>query len=294
MATWGNRADYNNYVQAFGVGKPRMVSEFPKRKNWRREVLQALPENISDGEKMRVVELIRAMTDCMVARKEDHYDNSLPWLENAEQTRIPFHAILARDNPRNHPDVMLANSLDTDGRWNIERSKVVKRQAVYMSNAISNMLSNCQMATFIDPHFGPENQRYCRPFKAFLHAITKNRGGPALNHIEIMASSKADFTFFKENCETRLSPLIPAGFIVRFTRLKKKIDGEALHNRYILTDLGGVTFQHGLDEGKKGETDDVTLMDRSQYIKRKEQYCGKNPAFDTDGETFEVAGCASR
>ena len=42
---------------------------------------------------------------------------------------------------------------------------------------------------------------------------------------------------------------------MKVRRLKQKQDGEKLHNRYILTDLGGVTFGTGLDEGKKGETD---------------------------------------
>jgi hypothetical protein len=39
-----------------------------------------------------------------------------------------------------------------------------------------------------------------------------------------------------------------------------------LNNRYILTDLGGVSFQHGLDAGRKGETDDITRLDLDQHV----------------------------
>ena len=51
-------------------------------------------------------------------------------------------------------------------------------------------------------------------------------------------------------------------------RLSEKPRGEKLHNRYILTDLGGVFFGIGLDDGDEGATDDVTLLDRDPYVVR--------------------------
>jgi hypothetical protein len=56
--------------------------------------------------------------------------------------------------------------------------------------------------------------------------------------------------------------------------------------------LGGVTFQHGLDEGQHGETDDVSLMERDQYLLRWSQYCSSQPAFDLDGDPFDIEGMA--
>lgn len=64
-----------------------------------------------------------------------------------------------------------------------------------------------------------------------------------------------------------------------------------LHNRYILTDLGGVAFGIGLDDGKKGETDDITLMNRDLYELRWSQYGGDPPSgFEQEGDSIEVEG----
>ena len=74
-------------------------------------------------------------------------------------------------------------------------------------------------------------------------------------------------------------------------RLNQKAGGERLHNRYILTDLGGVAFGIGLDDGNDGETDDLILMDRAQYELRWSQYAGDPPQeFDQAELPVEVDG----
>ena len=42
---------------------------------------------------------------------------------------------------------------------------------------------------------------------------------------------------------------------------------EDLHSRYILTNLGGIRIEHGLDEGQEGETTDVSLLDHLAVLK---------------------------
>ena len=56
--------------------------------------------------------------------------------------------------------------------------------------------------------------------------------------------------------------------------------GEKFHNRYILTDHGGVMLGTGLDEVSVEETDDIHLMNPEQYEKRKKQFCLTNSEFD--------------
>ncbi len=74
-------------------------------------------------------------------------------------------------------------------------------------------------------------------------------------------------------------------------RLSERPDGERLHNRYILTDLGGVSFGIGLDDGNEGETDDVALMGREQYDRRWSQYGGDpQMGFQQVGMPVEVVG----
>lgn len=66
-------------------------------------------------------------------------------------------------------------------------------------------------------------------------------------------------------------------------------DADGLHNRYVLTDRGGVNLGWGLDVGKPGQTDDLSLMAVKVYQHRWEQYCGANPIF-TKTDIFIIDG----
>jgi hypothetical protein len=49
---------------------------------------------------------------------------------------------------------------------------------------------------------------------------------------------------------------------------------EVIHNRFVLTDRGGVKFGIGLDDdnGKDGQTDDVDLLSQESFDLRWRQY----------------------
>src|SRR5438046_1918701 len=49
----------------------------------------------------------------------------------------------------------------------------------------------------------------------------------------------------------------PPGAVVHIRILSQIAGGEKLHNRYVLTDYGGVVFGVGLDSGEPGESDEV-------------------------------------
>ena len=161
-----------------------------------------------------------------------------------------------------------------------------------MAEVMAPMLKCSSVVIFIDPHFRPDKPRYRRPFNAFLERMVCQRPGERLKRIEVHTSAKDPRTedFFQK----QLHKCVPKGVKILVRRLKQKRDGEKLHNRYILTDLGGVTFGIGLDDGEVGETDDIMLMDRDQYDLRWSQYGGDPPTeFEQEGDSIEVEGTRS-
>jgi hypothetical protein len=60
----------------------------------------------------------------------------------------------------------------------------------------------------------------------------------------------------------------------------------------VLTDLGGVRVDPGLDDGSPGESYDINLMDRAQFDVRWAQYAGDSPAFDRISAPVTVVGAA--
>ncbi|HDS5057394.1 TPA: hypothetical protein QH133_004791, partial [Escherichia coli] len=61
---------------------------------------------------------------------------------------------------------------------------------------------------------------------------------------------------------------------VTFKSLTSREGNERLHNRYVLSNVAGVCFMHGLDEGEG--TDDVSILSKEGYNKRWEHYTTNN------------------
>ena len=295
VATWTDRSTCRYFKENFGLGQGRLVSRYPKR--WSRLVRDAFRGN-NDLAQKRLEELLVCLSERMVRRSNIQWDaDSTSWLENAEREheRRPFHAILALTDPNNHSHVLTESKMDKDSatRWTVRRGCSVARNAAEMADAVAPLLRCSSEVIFVDPYFGPERPRYRRPFRAFLEQMVSQRPGEMPKRIEVHTGVEDTGTeeFFRGECESRLRQCVPEEVRVIVRRLRQKQDGERLHNRYILTNLGGVAFGIGLDDGNEGETDDITLMDRDQYELRWSQYGGDPPAeFEQKGDSVEVVG----
>lgn len=246
-------------------------------------------------ERARMTELIERLSETMVKRRGGLWNPAAAGLKNAEgeHARVPFHAILARRNPRAHDHVLVAEGLDdATSLWEGIRGRPVARTASGMAAAVLSMLRNAEVVVLVDPHFGPENRRHREPLREFLRAVVDARPCERPPRVEVHCSADRGATeeFFRNECQRWLPRIVPPGLRVLLVRLRQRSGGERLHNRYILTDLGGVTFGVGLDEGDPGESDDVQLLDRSHYEERWRQYTSDTPAFDRPEPSMTIEG----
>jgi hypothetical protein len=63
--------------------------------------------------------------------------------------------------------------------------------------------------------------------------------------------------------------------------LEAEIRGERLHPRFLLTELGGLYYDYGLDEGQAhGEKTIVTLMDHALFLQTLADFSSTGPSFD--------------
>ena len=295
VATWTDRHVCRYFMQSFGFGQGRIVSRYPN--SWQRRVWNAF-EGTDDFARVRLTELLARLSERMVQRCNTHWEHDpTTWLENAEHEhgRRSFRAILARANPRNHVGVLTETAVDEDNvsGWAVSHGRPVARNTTEAAEALAPLLRCSSTVIFVDPYFGPERPRYRRPFRAFLDRMVDRRPGENPERVEVHTSAEHTGTeaFFRGECEAELPRCVPEGMRILVRRLSRKPGGEQLHNRYILTDLGGVTFGIGLDDGNEGETDDITLMDRETYELRWSQYVGNPPpGFEQEGLPVEVIG----
>ncbi len=291
VAAWSNLHSQPHFKRAFGLGQGRIVSRYPK--SWAKMVWDSFSGD-SDMDKKRLEELLARLKETMVKRKDYCWDSDKgSWLENAvqEHARHPFFAIMARSNPKDNGVILIEADLTGTGvaKWDVPRSCVIPRNAVDMATSIEKMLSCCRWVKFIDPYI-LLNEEYLPSLKAFFEILRNDRPVGPPEQIEIHTTDtdkKGAATAFLKR---RLEALIPTGLSVTLFRWKEKPDGQRLHNRYILTDIGGVSFHHGLDTGARGETDDIDLLDRNSYEFRCSQYNREASAFNLIENPLQITG----
>lgn len=286
VATWGDRSAGRYFADKFGLGSLRIVSRYPKR--WKRLVWRAwerLQTGDTEIDHARMTELIEHLSEAMVRRTNTVVNPDHGWLDDTtkEHQRVPFHAILARRNLAGHAGILTADDLDErTPLWTIPRGVTIPRTAAAIADAVGNMLRIATEIAFVDPYFAPHHERFRNVLEACLRACLRQRVG-APPRIRILSADKngAEETFFREECGRYLPGVIPADLTVTIRRLRERQDGERLHNRYVLTELGGVSFGVGLDEAvaATGATDDLHVLDRGQYEERWRQYTDGSLAF---------------
>jgi hypothetical protein len=282
-ALLGSRARFRYLTEKFGVSQGRLISRYPKR--WKAQVYDGLGA-CSEIERKRIEERLARLDDRMMTR-DSTWDGAMDWLSNAEaeNARHEFHAIVAGANPRGNASVLLADELDEETpRWNVGRGIAVPREAALLANAIAPLLQIARTIVFIDPHFDPYRARSRATLAEFLARARGRANGVPIERVEFHTRFNEGNAGFDAECRRQLPQRIPAGVNVRFVRWRERAGGEGLHNRYVLTERGGVSLAWGLDEGAAAQTDDLILLDEPHFRTRWDQYCGANPAFELAAE----------
>ena len=274
---------YLTTYKKFGWATGCVVVQYPN--NWQ-ELVKGL---FNDNKRAEL--LLTSLLRTKAIRHNSKWNDSFTWLENAEQENSPhsFHVILARDNPRNRSNVVRATdiSLGDDRAWDDPPPSVtVNRTATSMAACIEPLLRYSTRIRFIDPHFCAKHKRFQDPLCEFLRIICVSNRRVKLE-LHASANNASGWEDFRQECEEELPHIIPKGFTLTIRLWKNQNKGQKFHNRYILTDIGGVQFGAGLDEGEPGttDTDDILRLSFELWQQRLEDYgYDSEPAFDLEGE----------
>jgi len=263
-----------------GTHLGRLVAEYPG--SWRTTVGRSL-NGQSPLERERLVTLFQRIRPYLIpAGRRDYNDQNGNWLSNAEcvqATIHPFRAIVSEGNPRNHPEVLKIEDMDAStALWKTGHSLLVPRDAAMMADCAKLLLHIASDIVFVDPHFKPNSGQFLRPFEQFMRRCMNNRRGTPPRIRLMVRETEYDACSgdtFEQYCKTALSPLIPISLQCELVRFREKVTpSEKIHNRYVLTDRGGIDFGIGLDDdnGEGGQTDDVHLLEKEHFDTRWHQY----------------------
>jgi hypothetical protein len=265
-----------------GIAQARLIAEYPGGGRW-----QALVRDACRARKLPNIERTRIFTklaglEGKLLKGTRPYRNSEPWLANAEAAhrKQPFWAIIASARPGKAEPFLSIDELDEHTPyWNVPRERAVARTAAALAACAVDLFRQCREILFVDPYFDPRAPRFQHTLTEFVRvaAATGRVYRRCEYHLKLVPSD--DPFALERECLAHLSQLLPPGFKLDLRRWRHMNEGERMHPRYILTDVGGLRIEKGLDEGTPGETTDVSLLDPNLCAARLGEFDTQRPAY---------------
>ncbi|QEP41869.1 hypothetical protein D5085_01115 [Ectothiorhodospiraceae bacterium BW-2] len=285
LSNWQN---FRYLTEQFGISKGKLIAEYPKR--WRKLVYDALT-HCKTMEKKRIEERLTLMSkrrDKLSARLcPCQWQDEISWLENAihEHALHPFDAIISETNPDQLPFVLINETLDEEEPlWQSSTMIEIKRDAALIAKTLSPLLHRSQTLTLIDPHFSPFSERWYRPLIELTTTwhqgiiAKKNQNVALIFHLlgDNPKRSKPDRNGFYQGCQNFVEQL-PPNISIHFYRWSETDWSNNIHDRFILTDRGGVQFSIGLDASTNpNETTLITLLEEPIYQSVSQRFDPQN------------------
>jgi hypothetical protein len=259
---------FNHIIDRFGIPEGRLIAAFPSK--WKRLVYEAANDKLkSHLDLKRIEERLRKLPQSSLLSKERPGQGCAEdWVSAAieEHRRLPFDAVVTAaevgelgflqpaDVSIEHP------SFATNRQWH------VKRDAVSMADCCGPLWTSSLHIKLVDPYFDASSRRFKRPFVEFMRRI---RPGTT---VDIFRGDQIGAEKYFTGVQRALADVAPVGFVLRlFVRPQ-----DPMHNRFVLSSVGGVSFQIGLDEDATGERpeDIVTVLQDDVWSREWNTYTG--------------------
>jgi len=273
LASWDR---FQRLVALFGITKGRLISRYPKR--WARMVYDSVPSGTTEKAKVEVA-LRRVEQELLLPRKHQ-WNVDMEWLPNAisEHGRSPFQAILATANSTDCSLVIDARDLDcTDLHVLLKAgpSQILSRDADELARVMRPLLLISKKILVVEPNFTIKSPRFQGPLSAILMATLDVQMRVRTNveiELHLGIDKLEEYADKSAALNSFLASHIPLPMTITIVGWHK----DDLHNRYIISDRGGVQIGEGLglpDARSSRVTDTFALLDDSTAGQLMDQYC---------------------
>ena len=299
----------------FGMDQRRLVSDISS--NWEGQVYGALWQHFGfDNTTPEFNDAYQFMTALMEFMRQGPNRGikrtDRPWMEQALGVHQlePFHAILSSDKVAGCDAVITPSVIGElrNIRWYLPTIDVASKTADALADHLAPLLRLASHIVLVDPYFDPADPAYREVLKALLTKSLSSRA-PGRSWPSLMIMSGIDhrqkgresrtespeqqwLRASKNRCELareHLAKFVPKGMEITFQCIASFADGDEVHNRYLLTDIGGASLPYGTHPAGERVFDDITPLFEGQYRKRWKQF-GKGEGLNLIGDSVVVQG----
>lgn len=254
-------------LTGIGIEHGRIVGGLPRR--WEREVRRATVGQ-REIQRRRVEQRLVELRDAINPRRCD-WNGERTWKEQAFEVHAtePFDCILL-DGPDAHQSAADASlGLGGIACWDTTRGLRIPRTAASLAIAVKPMLCQARTVILVDAYFNPSGQlqqsKWLRPLQA-LAATLASDGRLARFEVHALNPREQrrqwDAGLFAANCRADLGAALPQGLSIDAHLWRERNGGEQFHERLIVTDIGGIVLDPGIDDGADGETYQLRLISK--------------------------------
>ena len=265
FATWRH---FQSLHEDFGVNRGRLISKFPKK--WVKSVAERSRELVHEGintemQATRIEERLRSERFKRKLKSPDgrQYDPEQPWNLNAQLAEPPFDLILAAGSASSKNMIGADDLLKDEAPFLRSNQGQVRRRKEHLVGVAATLLMGSADIVIIDPNFRADEPRFCDSLKHLISVLENAGRTPKRFEIHTNRIRKPGETFHRgphfSQWNTHLVPALPPGWKISVCYWDQLPNGGKPHARFLLTDSGGLYYDHGIDEGD-GETL-VTLLE---------------------------------
>lgn len=255
---------FKDLIDRFGADKGRLISRLPAK--WEKKVVQAAKDaGVPDVRISSIVERLRDSKHKVVDFNRA-YDHEADWISNAlrEHAARPFKAIICDAGKAACAEAMEPDDCsDAHALFGATTSCDVTRTADQIADALHTITAVSKEVDIVDPYFDlrPTKGNYLATLVSLLARLAGDPGQTKAIRIHFRDhDTRPSAEVLARDGSAQVRGLLPPGYRIELYAWSERQGGEDFHDRYVLTDLGGIMVGAGLSADGPGETAAFTLL----------------------------------
>ena len=283
---------FKDLIDRFGADKGRLVSRLPKR--WEKKVIQAAKESgVPDVRMKSIVERLRG-AKYKVLHSNRTYDPASNWVDNAlrEHGRRPFRAVICNDVTHGCREVLSPNDCSDDHPlFSAPISQDVARTPEDIAGALVLIAAVAQDIDIVDPYFDPRPEKgdYIGPLRSLLTGLSSWAATPKVIRVHFGThDSRPPSEILARDAPAQTKGLLPRGYCLELYEWSEVPGGEDFHDRFFLTEVGGLMIGAGLSAEGPAETATFTLLDVEHAQRLRSRFSPNSTVYTRVGSVVRI------
>ncbi|TRW15140.1 hypothetical protein [Glacieibacterium frigidum] len=269
---------FDNVTSRFGFDQGRTISDFAGgRDAWAERVRNAAASSLRPVERLRVADRLNQLrrTAGILRLREPYIGGPAEWEENIvrEHARKPWDGVVSRSETCGGVPACAADRIGDSALFESGGIARQPRSEAALTNLVGRLLGNSRQLDLIDPYMSMTS-RWVDPIASLIAVFTaggRSVGDIALHMDEANQTNETDFV---AECRRRLSPRLRGG--VKITIFRWGRSDDRMHERAVITELGGYDINSGLDVCA-GATTSVNRIGRIEAARIRDRYTANGP-----------------